>query len=70
MNNMYFMARKFDMEDLMQQTPNPDIMAELNDKYTQTSEQFFKQTMINYYVNLQEEMNKCLKNNNVNALKF
>lgn len=31
MNSMYFMARKYDMEDLMAQTPNPDIVDELNE---------------------------------------
>ncbi|KRX05951.1 Protein kinase-like domain [Pseudocohnilembus persalinus] len=65
-NYYNYLARKFEMEDLMQQTPNPDIIKEIDhDAFDQNSEVFYKQTLINYYIGVTDEMNKYIKVNNM-----
>jgi hypothetical protein len=38
----YFYARKLDIEDMMNQTPNPDIIDELNEFYGNNFEILYK----------------------------
>lgn len=42
MNQMYFICRQADMQDLMDQTPNPDIIDELSEDFTQKTEELYK----------------------------
>lgn len=46
------------MEQLMQQTPNPELIEELKDNLSPKFNYLFKQIMVNYYLSLLEEVKR------------